>query len=74
MGTHTRKYEAGYITFKAKVIRTPSTIQRKITIPKELCDEYDIQPLDLVEVKLRKLLPIDDAYNSIPMRAFRKAL
>jgi len=74
MGSHEGKHEAGYITFKAKVIRTPSTIQRKITIPKELCDEYGIQPLDLVEVKLRKLPPIEDAYNSIPMRAFRKAL
>jgi hypothetical protein len=47
------------ITFEAQVIQSKRHIQRRITLPKAACDEWDIQPFDVLRVTVEKVLPKD---------------
>jgi hypothetical protein len=45
------------ITFEAQVIQSKRHIQRRVTLPKSICDDWDIQPYDVLKVTIEKVLP-----------------
>lgn len=57
MDRYKRMYDKEKLTFEAQVIKPKSSTICKITLPSKLCDDYDIQPYDIIKVTISKVLP-----------------
>jgi bifunctional DNA-binding transcriptional regulator/antitoxin component of YhaV-PrlF toxin-antitoxin module len=45
------------IIFEAQVLQSERCTQKRITLPKDICERWDIQPYDVLEVSITKILP-----------------